>query len=55
MEEIISTDRVRNEVLQRVKRGRNILDAIKGRKANWFVTSCLGTAFWNHDVERKIE
>jgi hypothetical protein len=35
MERISWTDRVRNEVLQRVKEGRNILHTIKRSKANW--------------------
>jgi hypothetical protein len=35
MEKISWTDRVRNEVLQGVKKERNILHTIKQRKANW--------------------
>ena len=35
MEKISSTDRVRNEVLLRVKEQRNILREISKRKANW--------------------
>jgi oligoribonuclease (3'-5' exoribonuclease) len=35
MEKIGWTDRVRNEVLHRVKEERNILHTIKRRKANW--------------------
>jgi hypothetical protein len=34
MEKIIWTDRVRNEVLHRVKEERNILRAVKRRKAD---------------------
>jgi hypothetical protein len=34
MEKISWADRVRNEVLQRVKEERNIVHTIKGRKAN---------------------
>jgi len=33
--EIIWIDRVRNEVLHREEEDSNILDTIKGRKANW--------------------
>jgi len=40
------TDREWNEeVLHRDKEERNILQTVKGRKANWWVTSCVGTAF----------
>ena len=35
IEKISWTDRVRNEVLQRVKEERNILHKIGTRKANW--------------------
>jgi len=35
MEKISWTDRVRNEVLLRVKEQRNILHEISKRKANW--------------------
>jgi hypothetical protein len=34
--------------LQRVKEERNILHAVKRRKANWTGHICwVGTAFWN--------
>jgi hypothetical protein len=33
--EIILTDRVKNEVLQKVKGERNIVHTIRRRKANW--------------------
>jgi hypothetical protein len=39
------TDRVWNEVLHRAKEQRNILHTIKRRKADWWVTSCVGTVF----------
>jgi hypothetical protein len=39
MEKISWTDRVRNEVLQRVKEERNTLHIINRRNANWIVTS----------------
>ena len=36
MKEIVWTDHVRNEdVLHRIKKGRNILQTIKRRKLNW--------------------
>jgi len=47
MEKISWTDRVRNEeVLLRVKEGRNVLRTVKGRKEGrltGLVTSCLRT------------
>ena len=48
MEKISWTDHVRNEeVLLRVKEQRNILHEIRKRKANWLVTFCVETAFYN--------
>jgi hypothetical protein len=48
MEKISWTDHVRNEdVLLRVKEQRNILHEIRKRKANWMVTFCIETAFYN--------
>ena len=44
MEKISWTDRVRNEVLERVKEERNILNTLKRRKTIWIVHSCVGTA-----------
>ena len=35
MEKISWTDRVRNEVLKSIKEERNVLHAIKRRKATW--------------------
>jgi hypothetical protein len=35
MEKISWADHVRNEVLQKIKDERNILQTIKRRKANW--------------------
>jgi hypothetical protein len=35
MEKISWTDRVRNEILHRIKEGSNILRTIKRRRANW--------------------
>ena len=48
MEKISWTDHVRNEeVLLRVKEQRNILHEMNKRKANWMVTFCVETAFYN--------
>jgi len=44
IEKLNWTNRVRNEVLQRLKEDRNILRTINRRKAG-LVTSCVGTAF----------
>jgi len=54
--EISWTDRVRHEeVIQRVRKERNILHTIQGRKANWighiFCRNCL----LKHDILRKID
>jgi hypothetical protein len=56
MEKISWTDRVRNEeVLHRVKEGRNIVHEIKRRKANW-IGHILRRNFLLKDViEVKIE
>jgi hypothetical protein len=43
MEKISWTNRVKNEVLQKVRVVRNSLQTVKGMKANW-VASCVGTA-----------
>jgi len=45
MEKTSWKDRVKNEVLQRIKEERHILYTIKRRKANVLVISCIGTAF----------
>jgi hypothetical protein len=46
MEKISWADRVRSEeVLQRVKEERNILQTIKEETLTGLVTSCVGTAF----------
>jgi hypothetical protein len=55
MEKISWTDRVRDEVLYRVKEERNILHTIKRIKANWsghiFRKNCL----LKHVIEGKLE
>jgi len=45
MEKISWTDRVNNEVLQRVKEEKNFLHTVKRRKAKWIGSSCVGTTF----------
>jgi hypothetical protein len=57
MEKISWTDRVRNEeVLQRVKKERNILHTIKRRKAKWIghilCRNCLQNTI---ELQRRIE
>jgi hypothetical protein len=48
MQKINWTDRVRNrQVLHRVKKERNILQTIKGWKANWIGHIWSKNAFWN--------
>jgi hypothetical protein len=53
--EISWTDRVRNELLQRVKEERNILQTTKRRKANWIGHILRRNSFLEHFIEGKIE
>jgi hypothetical protein len=55
MEKISWTNRVRNEVLQRVKEEWNILHTIKSRKANWIGHILRRNCLLKHVVEGKIE
>jgi hypothetical protein len=55
MEKISWTDRVRSEVLHRVKEERNILHAIKRRKANWIGHILRRNCLIKHIIERKKE
>ena len=55
MEEITSNDRVRNEVLIRVKEEGNIIQKIKRRKANRIGHISLRNCLLKHVTERKIE
>jgi hypothetical protein len=48
------TDRVRNEVLRRVKEERNIIHTIKRRKTNW-IGHILRRNFLKHVIEEKRE
>jgi hypothetical protein len=45
VEEIVGNYSVKNYVLYRVKKKDNILNTIKEKEPNGFVTSCAGTAF----------
>jgi hypothetical protein len=55
MEKISWTDRVRNEVLHRVKEERNILRTIKRRKANWIGNILRRNCLLKHVIEGKID
>ena len=51
MENIVWTDCVRNEVLHRVKKERNILYIIKCRKANWIGHSLRRNCLLKYIIE----
>ena len=53
--EIIRTDRVRNEVIQRVKEERNILNTIKRRKAKWIGQILRRNCLLKHIIGGKIQ
>ena len=56
IQKISWTNRVRNEeVLQRVKRERNILHTIKRRKANWIGHMLSRNCLLKHVIEGNIE
>ena len=56
MKKVIWTDHVRNEeVLQRVKEERKLLQTIKRRKANWFGHILRRNCFLKHVIDGKIE
>jgi hypothetical protein len=48
-------DRVRNEVLHRVKEERNIVHTIKRRKANWIGHTLRRNCLLKHVIEGKLE
>ena len=48
------TDRVRNEVLHRVKKERNFLHTIKRRKANWIGHILRMNCFLTYVIEEKM-
>jgi hypothetical protein len=55
MEKVSWTDRVRNEVLRRVKEEMNMLQEIKRRKANWIGHILRRNCLLKHVIEGKIE
>ena len=56
MVKISQTDRVRNEeVLQRVKNDRNVLNTTNRRKANWIGDICVGIAFQNTLLKEEVK
>jgi hypothetical protein len=59
IETIVWTDCVRNEVLQRVKKEKNITHTIKRRRANWigqiWYTNCLLKYVIEGKIEGRIE
>jgi hypothetical protein len=55
LEKISWTDRVRNEVLHRVKQERNILHTIKSRKAKWIGHILRRNCLLKHVIEGKLE
>jgi hypothetical protein len=55
MEKISWTNYVRNEVLQRVKKERNVLQKIKRRRANWIGHILGRNCSIKHIIEGKVE
>ena len=55
MENLCWADRVRNEVLHRVKEDKNILHKIKREKANWVGNILLRNCLLKHIMEGKTE
>jgi hypothetical protein len=56
LEKISWADRLRNEeVLQKIKEERNMLQTIKRRKANSIGLSCVKNCLLKHVMEGKIE
>jgi hypothetical protein len=53
-EKISWTDRVKNEVLQKVKKERNIVRTIRQRKAKWICHIFRGNCFLKHVIAGKI-
>jgi hypothetical protein len=53
--EIIWTDRVRNEMLQRVEEKRNILHKVTRRKANWIGHILRRNFLSKHAIEGQVE
>jgi hypothetical protein len=55
MEKIIWTDHVRNKVLLRVKKQRNIMHEISKRKANWIAHILCRNCLLEGVIEGKIK
>jgi hypothetical protein len=55
MEKISWTDRVRTEVLPKVKGERNILYTLKRRKANWIGHMLSRNCLLKHIIEERVE
>ena len=55
MEEISWTERIKKEVLYRVKEERNILHTIEMRKANWIGHILRRNCLLKHIIEGKTE
>jgi hypothetical protein len=55
MEKMSWTDRVKNEVLDRVKEERNILRTIERRKANWIGHILRRNCLVKHISEEKLD
>jgi hypothetical protein len=53
--EISWSDRVKNEVLRRVKEERNILHTLKIRKANWIGHILCKNVLLKHVIEGTME
>jgi hypothetical protein len=55
MVDIRWTDRVKNEVLRRVKEERNNLHRMKGKRANWLGKVLRRNCLLKHVIEGKID
>jgi hypothetical protein len=54
-EKISWTDRMKNEVLQKVKKERNIVHTIRKRKAKWICHIFRGNCFLKHVIAGKVQ
>jgi len=55
MENVRRTDRVKNEVLHRVKQERNTVHSIKIMKTNWIGRILCSSCLLKHGVEGKVD
>jgi hypothetical protein len=55
MGKISWTDRVKSNVINRVKKDRNVLQTIRRRKANWIGHSWRRNCLLRHVIEGQIE